>query len=166
MATNSNSIVIKRILGQLSESDHALLNNGGFEWNLFRLNLGFRFIIDVQVLPTPRLWLRLPYVGEILIGLTQLEVCKDSYFEPDYIVAEAAVRGWGDVTTNDKRIWEQLPSPELTAVSGNPKPLRSRGDLLAWGMPIEEAIRLCEDGEVPTLLPRRLNRLLDSVNIA
>lgn len=148
-------------LFQVNPEVHALLNNEAFVLSPFKLNLGFWLILDVQLLPLPRIWLRIPFVGEIAVGFMQYEVCSDGTI-PDFIGFEVNTRKWVEVEVISKKLWEDIRDPGLLSVCGSPEP-NTLENLIAWGIGIEDAERLCEEaGDAPFIMIRGISNRIDS----
>ena len=154
--------MLKSKLFQVSAKAHALMNNEALTFSLFKLNLGFWLIIDAQILPTPRVWLRVPFIGELIAGFTQYEVCSDSFI-PDFIRFEVLGCDWKEVSRSTYKLWEDIQDPEMLSVSGSPNSTTLE-NLIEWGLRNEQAIRLCEEaGEAPYFMIRGISQRIDSV---
>lgn len=152
---------------QVSPSVHALLNNEALSFSLFKANFGFRLIFDLQVLPLPRVWIRIPLIGELVLGFIQFEVCGGT-LSPDIVGFEYSLRTWETVSANSERVWNDIEDPELLFVCGNPnawslsEQARMKA-LRAWGLPTQAIKQICNSTEdIPTLQPRGLNSRIDS----
>jgi hypothetical protein len=147
---------------KVSPSIHAILNNEAFVWNLCKLNLGFWLILDVQLLPLPRVWLRLPFVGELIVGFTQYEVCADTFI-PDYIKLELLACDWSEVVASTQKLWKDIRDPKFLSIIGSPRNTTIE-NLIEWGLEPQEALSLCEQaGEAPYIMIRGISQRIDSI---
>jgi hypothetical protein len=149
-------------LFQVSAKTHALLNNEAMVWQLFKLNLGFWLIIDIQVLPTPRVWLRIPFVGDLIAGLSQYEVCANSFI-PDFLRLEAFWDDWAEVRRSTRDLWADIQDPEM--LSDNREYCNTTlKSLQEWGLSKEQALTLSdENGNGPYLMIRGISQRIESV---
>lgn len=110
---------MQKVLFQATPDAHTLLNNGGCEAHLIKLNIGHRFIFKVSILPLPHVWIRVPMLGELQLGFVHFIQQHTDKFEPDSVGFEASLTPWGELSTKEKRQWEALTNPKLNWMGGS-----------------------------------------------